>query len=66
MTHRVQLSYLATKLISHKVFLQSFRESQFSHKSANLFFILEIVIDKLADLWGGSLQQPDFKNTCVR
>jgi hypothetical protein len=66
MTHRVQLFYLATRLISLKVFLQSFRESQIPHKSVNLLFILEIVIDRLTDLWGSSLLQTDFKNTCVR
>ena len=42
----------ALKLISRKVFLQSFCNSQFPHKSVNSLFISVIVKDKLTDLWG--------------
>ena len=39
-------------IISHQVSLTLFCKSQFPHKSVDLFFILVIVKDKLADLWG--------------
>ena len=39
-------------LISQKIFIKSFRESQFPHKSVTSFFILVTVKDKLTDLWG--------------
>ena len=39
-------------LVSHKVFLKSFRKSQSQHKSVNLFFIPVLVKDKLANFWG--------------
>jgi len=45
-------SRLSTNLISHKVFSRSFCKSQFSNISANLFFILVTVKDKLTDLCG--------------
>ena len=38
-------------------------ESQFPHKSDNLFSILVIVTDKLTDLWWSCLLKKDFKNT---
>ena len=38
--------------IPQKVFLKSFCESRFSHKSVNLFSISVIVKEKLTDLWG--------------
>jgi hypothetical protein len=38
--------------ISYKVFSKSFYMSQRPHKSVNLFSVLEIVKDKLTDLWG--------------
>ena len=40
------------ELISHTVLSRSFSESQFPHKSVNLFFISKIVKDKLTDLRG--------------
>jgi len=39
-------------LISHKLFIESFRKSPFPHKSVNLIFILVIVKDELTDLRG--------------
>ena len=38
--------------ISHKVFLKSFCNSQFPHKSVIYIFILVIVKDESTDLWG--------------
>ena len=56
----------ACSFVSHKVFLKLFCKSKFPHKSVNLFFISVTVNDKSAILWGGSLQQNDFKHTlCV-
>ena len=46
---------LSPELISHKLFLKSFCKSQFPHKFVNLFFILDIVMDKLTDLWRSKL-----------
>ena len=40
------------ELISQKVFIKSFFESQFSHKSVDFFFMLVVMKDKLADLCG--------------
>ena len=54
--------------IPHIEFFQSFRKSQFPHKSVNLFFILVIVKDKLTDLWGGGVDffKMTSKTLCVR
>ena len=41
-----------SSVISHTVFSKSFGKCQFPHKSANLFFILVTVKDKLTNLWG--------------
>ena len=41
-----------TKLISQKVFIQSFRKSQFPHKFVNMFFILVEFTDKMTNWWG--------------
>jgi hypothetical protein len=38
-------------------------QSQFSHKSVNLFSILVIIKDKLTNLWGNRLFRHDFMNT---
>ena len=46
--------------ISHKVFINSFCESQFPHKFDNLFFILVIAKDELKNLCGDKLP-----NLCV-
>ena len=40
------------ELISQKVFIRSFRKSQFPHKFVNLYFILVIINDELTDLCG--------------
>jgi hypothetical protein len=42
-------------IISHEVFIQSFRKSQFPHKSVNLLFILVKVEDTWADFRGNRL-----------
>ena len=39
-------------LISHKLFLKWFCQTQFPHKSVNVFFILVMVKYKLTDLRG--------------
>ena len=57
---------LTNEIISHEVFLKSFRKSHFPHKSVNLFFILVMVKDKLTDLWGSRLLQNDFKHTLCK
>ena len=43
------------KLISHKVFIKSFRKSPFTHKSVNLSFIIIHMKNKLTDLCGNWL-----------
>ena len=49
--------------ISHKVFIKSFRKSQFPHKSVNLFFILLMIKEKSTEFCGNCLLQNDFMNT---
>ena len=39
-------------LISQKVFIKSFRKSQFPDKSINLFFMLVMMKDKLTNVCG--------------
>ena len=40
-------------IISQEVFITSFCESHFPHKSVTFFLILVIVKNKLTDFWGG-------------
>ena len=56
-------SSLPLTFISHKVFLTSVYNSQFPHRSVNLFFISVIVKDQLTDLWGSWLLHNDSRNT---
>ena len=51
------------KVISPKVFIKSFCISQFSHKSVNLFFILVMIKEVLADLCWNRLWQNGCINT---
>ena len=48
------------RFVSHKVFIESFCESGFPHKSVNLFCILVIIKDKLTDVCRNGLWQKDF------
>jgi len=50
-------------IISHKVFLKSFRRTQVPHKSVNLSFSVTNTENKLTDLCGNRLLQIDFNNT---
>ena len=45
------ITYLET-LVSHKVFIKSFRKSLFPHQSAYLCFTLVMIMDKWTDLCG--------------
>jgi len=49
--------------ISQKVFIKSFCESQFPHKSVNVSFIITDIKNELTDLCGNSLLQNNFINT---
>ena len=55
--------YEPPALISHEVFIQAFRKSQFPLKSVNFFFVLAIIRDKMTDLWGNRLSHNDFIHT---
>ena len=46
-----KMTWPSTSRISHKVFTQSFRKSQFSHKSVNLFLIQAKINDKSTYLY---------------
>jgi hypothetical protein len=51
----------SSKLIARKMFVKSFCENHFPHKSVNLFFTHDK--DELTDLWGNGLLQNNFTNT---
>ena len=58
---------LPLDFVSQKVFTKSFSNSQFPHKSVNLFFILVTIKDKSTDLGGDWLLRNNFTNTfCER
>ena len=50
-------------LILQKVYIKSFRKSQFPDKSVNLSFIITNMHSKLTDLCGNRFLQCDFMNT---
>ena len=43
---------MCTDLIVQRVFIKSFCNSQFPYKFVNELFILVMIKDKLANLWG--------------
>ena len=50
-------------LISQKVFIKSFQNIQWLHKSVHLFFTITNITKRLTDFCGNGLLQIDSKNT---
>jgi hypothetical protein len=61
--HRMTSGHKLANSISHDVFLKSFCNSQFPHKSVSLSFILVMMAVKLTDLLGNSFLQNNTINT---